>query len=90
MIVHAIAQEFAVPNSVLLGYGPLGFMVLWFAPRAERVLTKLADLAHRIDGLTRALLVDMVERESSGSHTKAYAREAIAKNDARNEKDADK
>ncbi len=44
---------------------------------------ELRTLAHRIDGLTRALLVDMTERDSAGIHVKKYAREEIAKIDER-------
>jgi len=83
-----IATENAGP---LLTYGPLGIVCAWLMWKIERMEksmveslgTRLGDLAHRIDGLTRAMLVDMTERESAGERTKEYAREAIAKIDAR-------
>jgi hypothetical protein len=40
------------------------------------------SFTHRMAGLERAMWADMVERESTGMHTKAYARRAIAKIDA--------
>ena len=91
-----LASDNAVP--VLFTYGPIGVVLAWFMLRGEKLVTrigafevtiilKLGDLAHRVDGLTKALLVDMIERESAGEHTKQYAREAIARIDARTEKD---
>ncbi len=87
-----IASDNAVP--VLFTYGPLGVVLAWFMLRGEKlvvristfettIILKLSDLAHRVDGLTKALLVDMIERENSGEHVRQYAREAIAKIEAR-------
>jgi len=84
MIFHTIAQTLADNSSALFAYGPLGIVCAWLMFRMERVFTDLRDLSHRIDGLTRAMLVDMTERESAGPKAKEYAREAIAKIDARN------
>ena len=84
MNLVALAAE-AAP--VLLSYGPLGIMCAWFMLRSEKLFTEIRDLAHRIDGLTKALLVDMANRDSCGLQTKAYAKEAIAKIDARAAKD---
>lgn len=91
MTLQAIAQIAEQNGSVLLTYGPLGIVCAWLMWKIERLENKLAetlgaklgDLAHRIDGLTRAMLVDMTERESAGERTKEYARDAIAKIDAR-------
>ena len=74
-----IAQE----APALYTYGPMGIVLAWFMWRGEKVVTELRSLAHRIDGLTKALLVDMADRESCGIQTKKYAREEIAKIDAR-------
>lgn len=86
MIAALLSQlsEAGVPS--LLTYGPLGIVLAWFMLRAEKGFSKIGDLAHRIDGLTRALLMDMVERESSGRAVKEYATKQIAKIDARNAK----
>lgn len=79
-----IAQAVSDNGSMLIAYGPLGIICGWFMLRCEKLFTEIRGLAHRIDGLTRALLVDMINRESCGAQTKAYAQEAIAKIDARN------
>lgn len=86
MIAQFFAQA-ADGSGILLTYGPLGAICVWFMWRAERVFTEIRDLGHRIDGLTKALLVDMANRDSCGLQTKAYAKEAIAKIDARAAKD---
>lgn len=78
-----LAQTVIENSSMLLTYGPLGAMCVWFMLRAEKVFTEIRDLAHRIDGLTKALLIDMTNRDTCGVQTKEYAREAIAKIDAR-------
>jgi len=75
-------------------YGVIGVVLGWFMwrdekrandskVRDERISTDYRALGHRIDGLSKALLVDMTERESCGLHVKRYAREEIAKIDAR-------
>jgi hypothetical protein len=92
-MIQYLAQV-AENHSALLTYGPLGCFCAWLMWRAERVEAKItekvgdkiSDLAHRIDGLTRAMLVDMAERETTGRNTKQYARDAIAKIDAREKK----
>ena len=86
IVLAVIAQAAADNASVLLTYGPLGVMTAWLMWRSEKVFTEIRDLAHRIDGLTKALLVDMSNRDTCGVQTKAYAKEAIAKIDARNQK----
>jgi hypothetical protein len=88
LISQIAAEQAAGP---LLIYGPLGIVCAWLMWKIERMETKmtdalgtkLGDLAHRIDGLTKALLVDMVNREDTGIATKKYANEAISKIDAR-------
>lgn len=86
--IAQVAAQIATDNAhTLLAYGPLGIICGWFMWRGEKVVSEIAGLAHRIDGLTKALLVDMANRETCGVQTKAYAREAIAKIDARAVKD---
>lgn len=93
-----IAQEM-LPQTGLAVYGPLGLITCWLMWRDERRAIQMKesedrateqqrDVMHRIDGLTRALLVDMVERDSAGAHAKSFARDAIAKIDAREVRDA--
>lgn len=89
--MDTLISQLASDNStVLFAYGPMGVVLAWFMWRAERVFSILADLTHRIDGLTKALLVDMVNREDTGLATKRYATEAIAKIDARNSSESKK
>lgn len=49
----------------------------------EKLRRSIDRLAHRTDGLQRALLADMVERESIGIATKNYCRRTLAEIDAR-------
>ncbi len=87
-IVAAIVAQAATDNApLLLSYGPLGIMCAWLMYKGEKVFTEIRDLAHRIDGLTKALLVDMANRDTCGIQTKRYAQDAIARIDARAEKD---
>lgn len=81
--MNELLAQVAVHEDLLFAYGPMGIILAWFMFRAEKVAAKIGDLAHRIDGLTKALLIDMVERESSPK-VREYARETIAKIDARN------
>lgn len=83
-IAQVAGQVLTDNGTVLLTYGPLGAICAWFMFRAEKVTGELRTLAHRIDGLTRALLVDMTERDTCGINVKRYAREEIAKIEARN------
>lgn len=94
MSYFALIAQVATEMPALYTYGPLGIFCGYFMwrderrsseskVRDERASTDNRTLAHRIDGLTKALLVDMTERDSSGIHTKKYARDEIAKIDAR-------
>jgi hypothetical protein len=84
MSIIAQAAQALDSSPILLAYGPMGLMLAWFMLRGEKLASKVVDLAHRIDGLTKALLVDMVDRDTAGPHVKQYAKETIAKIDARN------
>lgn len=81
-IIAQVAQE----HSLLYSYGPLGIICGWLMWRDERRGNESRSLGHRIDGLTKALLVDMTGRDSCGVATKKYANEAIAAIDARTKK----
>jgi len=78
--IAQIANDYAP----LAPWGLLTAVLGWFMTQFAKLPGEIKSLAHRIDGLTRALLVDMVERDSIGIHTKNYARQEIAKIDARN------
>lgn len=82
MIAYIIAQlEANAP--ALYTYGPMGVILGWFMWRGEKLAGEVRSLAHRIDGLTRALLVDMMNRDSTGPAARRYAEEALAKISAR-------
>lgn len=93
--VLAITMAQVADNpSALYAYGPLGIITCWLMYRDERRAIQIRenevreaghreDVMHRIDGLTKALLVDLVERETATQHAKDFAREAIARIDAR-------
>lgn len=85
-MIHSILSQVAAstdPLGLLLAYGPMGVILAWFMVRGEKLVIEIRSLSHRIDGLTRALLMDLVSRDSVGIQTKAQARAEIAKIDAR-------
>lgn len=85
-LISSIAQA-QVPElnmtTALVIYGPMGGMIAWFMLRAER---SLRTLSHRIDGMTRALLVDVISRDTAGVHAKNSARQMLAEIEAKDEK----
>lgn len=84
MTDQILAQVAATdPAGLLLAYGPMGVILAWFMLRGEKLVVEIRGLSHRIDGLTRALLMDLVSRDSVGIQTKVQARAEIAKIEAR-------
>ena len=83
MTYAIIAQAAVEHGGLLLTYGPMGVVLAWFMWRGEKLGGEIRSLAHRIDGLTRALLMDMISRDSVGPATKAQAKAEIAKISAR-------
>lgn len=81
--ILAQANELITAQPALYTYGPMGIMLGWFMWRNERLIPEIRTLSHRIDGLTKALLMDMISRDTSGPHTIQQAREALAKIAAR-------
>jgi len=81
--MYRIIAQIASENSGLLTYGPMGIMCAWLMLRAEKIFGDIRSLSHRIDGLTRALLMDLVSRDTIGPATKEQARQEIAKIEAR-------
>lgn len=82
-MISQLAQVSAEQGGVLLTYGPMGVVLAWFMWRGEKLSGEIRSLAHRIDGLTRALLMDLVNRDSAGPATKAAAQAEITKIEAR-------
>jgi hypothetical protein len=81
-------------SAALLTYGPLGIITAWLMYRDEKRSVQFRDtearnadyhhdVLHRIDGLTKALLVDKIESADATPEVRRYARETVAKIDAR-------
>lgn len=72
--------------AMLFTYGPLGIVLAWFMLRGEtkleRVVDRLDRLAHKIEGVTRAMLADVMSRENSDSRVREIARNMLADLDA--------
>lgn len=73
--------------ALLVAYGPMGIVLAWFLIRFERLPKAFATLSHRIDGLTRAMLLDVASRENCGNGSKRIANEMLAKIEARSERE---
>lgn len=84
------------PTALLVGYGPLGVFCVWFMFRVEKLITavnqspaefqkSLQTLSHRIDGITRAMLLEVASREGGNVRSKQLANEMLAKIEARSE-----
>jgi len=92
----SLIAQMAAENP-LASYGIVGVVMGWLMWLVSALRSDIKDFradikdsAHRLDGLSRTMLVDMLERENTGAHTKQYCREAIARIDARASKDAEK
>lgn len=94
MSVPQLLAQLYEQNPGLYVFGPLGivcsfFMLasvkLYYASKEESAALRgeIRGLAHCIDGLQRALLAELVERETVGVATKSYALRQIARIDAR-------
>lgn len=64
------------PLALLTVYGPMGVMLGWFMFRFERWMTKLN---HKIDGLTRAMLITELGRENAAPHARELAKDMLDK-----------
>ena len=85
--ISQVAQQVSVDSvAPLAPLGLLASILAWFMHHGAKLPSEIRNLSHRIDGLTKAMLVDMVERESTGMHTKSYCRQEIAKIDERTRK----
>lgn len=77
-----IAQMVSEMNP-LAQFGLLGIVLGYFMYQGTKLTAEIRGLAHRIDGMTRALLMDMISRDSVGPATRAQAQAEIAKIEAR-------
>lgn len=94
----AVLAQVLADNPALYSYGPLGIICAFFMWRdvnrenardRERTnfISEIRGLGHRIDGLAKVQLLELVESENAGTNARQYAREAIAKIDARAKSD---
>lgn len=67
--------------TTLVVYGPMGVMLAWFAFRAEQKLDRVVDrldlLSHRIWGMTKAMLAEVVSREGGSPAARKIAQEML-------------
>ncbi len=73
-------------GNALFAYGPMGIIICWFMFRGEAVLKEIRGLANRIDGLTRAMLVDVLSRDNSGPHARETAQAMLTKIEGRGDR----
>lgn len=73
--IAQIAAEIS-PYEPFLRYGLLGLVVGWILLRLE---TRLDGISHKIIGLNRTLLIDLIARESVSVAGKAMARQELEK-----------
>lgn len=94
LVISQMAADAAGQVSPLYTYGPLGVITAFFMLASYQLVGVIREdgvelrkeikiLTHRLDGLQRAMWADMVERETCGPKTRQFAREEIAKIDAR-------
>ncbi len=97
-VITTIAQV-AAENPALFTYGPLGIITAWMMWRDEkrniqiresdeRHFEQQRDVMHRIDGLTKALLIEKIDDVRATPYVRNFAREAVSKIDARAVEDA--
>lgn len=94
MNVLAQVAQAAEATPALFTYGPMGIITCWLMYRDEKRANQMREveaknqlyhyeMLHRIDGLTKALLVDKIDDQSVPPNLRDYARDTVAKIDAR-------
>jgi hypothetical protein len=83
MIEFAQASVEANP---LAAYGLSGIVIAWLFWFFDKLRQEIKLLAHRIDGLTRAMLMDLMSRDSTGPHARELARQELDKIEARTQR----
>lgn len=88
--MHPIGEIVLDWSSGLIIYGPLGIICLWFMWRddqRDKLLKEMSTtsnaeirgLSHRISGLSKALMLDVVAREGVGERTRKIAEDMLAR-----------
>ena len=101
-VIHFIGQIGMDAQPEIAGYGLLGTVLGWFmylgtkVPSAihkssqeatDRVIAEIKPLAHRMDGFSKALLIDVLSRDSTRPAVRDLAQAELAKIDARQGRD---
>lgn len=72
--------------ALLFAYGPLGIVCAWMMWQFPKMVGEIRNLAHRIDGMTRAMLIDVLSRNGNGNPAAHQAaQEMLAKIEATEE-----
>ena len=77
--MRLIAQIVNDHQAALFAYGPLGVICAWFMWRFEAMVKEFRTLSHRIDGMTPAMLVDVISRGADNPVAKRTAEEMLGK-----------
>lgn len=86
--VAQVSAEIGAGVSPLYTYGPMGIILSWFMYMASKftatlkadnaeLRTELRGLGGKIESMARAMLVDVMSRDSTGIHSKQQARELL-------------
>lgn len=82
-MIFAFAQ---VPDlnltTALVIYGPMGVFCGFFMWQFPKMIVEIRSLGHRIDGMTRAMLADIITRDGVGHNAQRVAQEMLAKIEA--------
>lgn len=83
-MIAQIAQVAA--DNPLTSFGLAGIVIAWLFWFFDKLRGEIKMLAHRIDGMTRALLIDIISRDGIGVHAKVMAQQELEKIEARTKK----
>lgn len=78
-----LMAQAAIEANPLASLGIAGVVIGWMMWFFDKLRQEIKGLAHRIDGLTRALLMDLVSRDTTGPHAREMAREELSKIESR-------
>lgn len=88
-VVGQIGADISAPPSGLYVYGPMGIILTWFMwryeSRNEGLRKDIRVLSHRIDGMSKALLVDVISRDTKGGAAKKFAEDMLSRMEIRKE-----
>ena len=84
--MHQLIAQFSpevTPMTLLVAYGPMGVMLAWFMWRFETMIKAFRRLSHQIEGMTKAMLVDVMSRPSTSAPTRKVATDLLAEMELR-------